>query len=100
MLMFRGYHIIYHSFLFFLFLSNRFMILLDDSERVTVAQSLISRIIPSDSAITFRNIQSGYVILGVLGPSSRQLLQTLTQTSLDDGLFPVNTAKVNTDSFM
>ncbi|KAJ7384995.1 hypothetical protein OS493_018684 [Desmophyllum pertusum] len=72
---------------------NRFMILLDDSERVTVAQSLISRIIPSDSAITFRNIQSGYVILGVLGPSSRQLLQTLTQTSLDDGLFPVNTAK-------
>ncbi|KAL9975914.1 hypothetical protein ACROYT_G013133 [Oculina patagonica] len=72
---------------------NRFTILLDDSERVTVAQSLISRNIPSDSTVTFRNIQSGYVILGVLGPNSRKLLQPLTQTSLDDSQFPVNTAK-------
>ena len=68
--------------------------MLDDSERVTVAQSVISRHIPSDSMITFRNVQSGYVILGVLGPNSRQLLQTLTQTSLDDSQFPVNSAKV------
>ena len=74
--------------------SNRFLLLLDDSERVTVAQSLVSRNIPSGSTITFRNIQSGHVILGVLGPNSRQLLQSLTQTSLDDSQFPVNTAKV------
>ena len=73
---------------------NRFLILLDDSERVTIVQSLLSRNIPSDSTITFRNIQSGYVILGVLGPNSRQLLQSLTQTSLDDSPFPMNTAKV------
>jgi len=72
---------------------NKFLILLDDSERVTIVQSLLSRNIPSGSTITFRNIQSGYVILGVLGPSSRQLLQSLTQTSLDDSQFPVNTAK-------
>ena len=80
---------------FFSFLvSNRFIILLDDLERVTVAQSLISRNIPSDSTITFRNVQSGYVILEVLGPKSRQLLQSLTQTSLDDSQFSVNTSKV------
>lgn len=72
---------------------NKFLLLLDDSERVTIAQSLVSRNIPSGSTITFRNIQSGYVILGVLGPSSRQLLQSLTQTSLDDSQFPVNNAK-------
>ena len=74
--------------------SNRFLLLLDDSERVTIAQSLVSRNTPSGSTITFRNIQSGYVILGVLGPNSRQLLQSLTQTSLDKSQFQVNTAKV------
>lgn len=72
---------------------NRFIILLHDSERVTYAQSLISRTIPDDSAITLRNIQSGNVILGVLGLNSRQLLQTLTQTSLDVNRLPANATK-------
>lgn len=75
--------------------SCRFIILLHDSERVTYAQSLISRTIPDDSAITLRNIQSGNVILGVLGLNSRQLLQTLTQTSLDVNRLPANATKVN-----
>ena len=74
---------------------NRFLILLHDSERVTFAQSLISRNIPADSAITLRNIQSANVILGILGPNSRQLLQSLTQTSMDVNQFPANSAKVN-----
>ena len=79
------------SFSFF----NRFLILLHDSERVTFAQSLISRSIPADSAITLRNIQSTNVILGVLGPNSRELLQSLTQTSMEVNQFPANSAKVN-----
>lgn len=72
---------------------NRFVILLHDSDRVTMAQSLISRNIPADSAITLRNVQSGYVILGVLGPNSRHLLQSMTQTSLDVNQFQANAAK-------
>lgn len=81
----------FFSFFFF----NRFLILLHDSERVTFAQSLISRNIPADSAITLRNIQSANVILGVLGPNSRQLLQSLTQTSMDVNQFPANSTKVD-----
>ena len=69
--------------------------MLDDAERVTVAQSMISRNIPSNSAIRLRDIQSQYAILGVLGPNSTQLLQTLTQTPLKENLFPANLAKVN-----
>lgn len=72
---------------------NRFIIMLDDAERVTVAQSMISRNIPSNSAIRLRDIQSQYAILGVLGPNSTQLLQTLTQTPLKENLFPANLAK-------
>ena len=69
--------------------------MLHDAERTTIAQSLISRNIPADSAITLRNIQSAFAILGVLGPYSQTLLQTLTQTSLDVNDFPENAAKVN-----
>ena len=69
--------------------------LLHDSEHVTVAQSLISRNIPKDSAIRLRNIQSAYVILGVLGPNSRPLLQALTQASLDKTAFPAHYMKVD-----
>lgn len=72
---------------------NRFIIFLHDAERTTIAQSLISRNIPADSAITLRNIQSAFAILAVLGPCSQTLLQTLTQTSLDVNDFPENAAK-------
>ncbi|XP_067053975.1 pyruvate dehydrogenase phosphatase regulatory subunit, mitochondrial-like [Acropora muricata] len=71
----------------------RFLILLHDAESVTFAQSLISKNIPVDSAITLRNIQSGNVILGVLGPNSRHLVQSLTQTSLDAEQFSSNAAQ-------
>lgn len=110
----RYFHILFHAGIVFLLLcllsflwqcllepdpalsfSCRFIILLHDSERVTYAQSLISRTIPDDSAITLRNIQSGNVVLGVLGLNSRQLLQTLTQTSLDVNWLPANATKVN-----
>ena len=64
--------------------------MLDDAERVTAAHSMISHNIPSNSAISLRNIQSQYAILGVLGPNSTQLLQTLTQN-----LFPANIVKVS-----
>lgn len=73
---------------------NRFLILLHDAENVTFAQSLISKNIPADSAITLRNIQSGNVILGVLGPNSHHLVQSLTQTSLDADQFSTNAAQV------
>ncbi|XP_015780112.1 PREDICTED: pyruvate dehydrogenase phosphatase regulatory subunit, mitochondrial-like [Acropora digitifera] len=72
----------------------RFLILLHDAESVTFAQSLISKNIPADSAITLRNIQSGNVILGVLGPNSHHLVQSLTQTSLDADQFSTNAAQV------
>ncbi|XP_074618291.1 pyruvate dehydrogenase phosphatase regulatory subunit, mitochondrial-like isoform X4 [Acropora palmata] len=73
---------------------NRFLILLHDAESVTFAQSLISKNIPVDSAITLRNIQSGNVILGILGPNSHHLVQSLTQTSLDADQFSTNAAQV------
>ena len=69
--------------------------MLDDAERVTAAHSMISHNIPSNSAISLRNIQSQYAILGVLGPNSTQLLQTLTQTPLKENLFPANIVKVS-----
>ncbi|KAK2554794.1 Pyruvate dehydrogenase phosphatase regulatory subunit [Acropora cervicornis] len=72
---------------------NRFLILLHDAESVTFAQSLISKNIPVDSAITLRNIQSGNVILGILGPNSHHLVQSLTQTSLDADQFSTNAAQ-------
>lgn len=73
---------------------NRFLILLHDSESVTFAQSLISRNLPADSAITLQDVQSGNVVLGVLGPNSYQLLQSLTQTSLSEEQLSTNATQL------
>ncbi|XP_031565803.1 pyruvate dehydrogenase phosphatase regulatory subunit, mitochondrial-like isoform X2 [Actinia tenebrosa] len=53
----------------------------------------ISRHIPKNSTLTLRDVQSSYVVLGVLGPKSDQLLQSLTRTPLNKEDYPINTFK-------
>ena len=45
--------------------------------------------------INFRNLQSGYAVLGVLGPKATELLQNLTLTSLSKEDYPIDTVKVS-----
>lgn len=45
--------------------------------------------------VTVTDVTSHYSSLSLIGPASTELLQSLTQTSLDIDDFPVNTIKVD-----
>ena len=78
-----------------LIVSCRYLLLLPTAEHTTLAQTWLTRHIPEYTSIEIRNIQSAYVSLGLLGPMSSQLLQTLTQTPLNESQYPVDSCKVN-----
>ncbi|EDO41600.1 predicted protein [Nematostella vectensis] len=70
---------------------NRYIIMVPTAHTV-LAQNWISRHIPNRSSITLRDIQSGFVVLGVLGPMSAELLQGFTTTDLTSD-YPIDTFK-------
>ena len=54
----------------------------------------LRRHLPAGSAVTVSDVTSSLAVLGVMGPSSRDLLQGLTPTSLADADFPFGTSQV------
>jgi len=53
----------------------------------------ISRHIPGDAHATLTNVTSAYAMLGVMGPSARELLSQLTDADLSNESFPFGTAR-------
>jgi glycine cleavage system T protein len=49
--------------------------------------------IPSDARVSVEDITSAYAVLGVMGPSSRALLQKLTSADLSNAAFPFGTSR-------
>ena len=47
------------------------------------------------SSVSLEDVTSQYCVLALMGPQSRQLLQTLTKSPLDNDSFPFATAQVN-----
>ena len=45
-------------------------------------------------SVQVRNVTSHYSVLGLMGPRSREVLQHLTKTSLDNLTFPYGTSQV------
>ncbi|MBW2409054.1 MAG: GcvT family protein, partial [Deltaproteobacteria bacterium] len=66
---------------------------------VTAAATLIhdydylNRLIPEDARVTLTDLTHGYSMLAVMGPKSRELLQTLTDADLSNEAFPYGTAR-------
>jgi len=53
----------------------------------------INRHIPDGAHAFLTNVTHGYAMLAVMGPKSRDLLQTLTDADLSNEVFPFNTAQ-------
>ena len=53
----------------------------------------IRRRLPADSRATITDVTQAYAMLGVMGPKSRQLLRTLTETDLSNENFAYGTAR-------
>ena len=66
---------------------------------VTAAATLIhdydylNRLIPKDARVTITDVTQGYSMLAIMGPKSRELLQTLTDADLSNEAFPYGTAQ-------
>ncbi len=53
----------------------------------------LSRHIPDDAHAVLTNVSSGMGVISVMGPNSRELLQSLTPNDLSDGAFPFGTSQ-------
>ncbi|RZW14799.1 MAG: hypothetical protein EX260_10580, partial [Desulfobulbaceae bacterium] len=51
----------------------------------------ISRHIPPDADAVLTDVTSGYAVLGVMGPASRELLSRVTTAQLSSAAFPYGT---------
>ena len=66
---------------------------------VTAAATLIhdldyfKRNIPADGNVSVTDVTQGYAMLAIMGPKSRELLQTLTDADLSNAAFPYATAQ-------
>jgi 4-methylaminobutanoate oxidase (formaldehyde-forming) len=66
---------------------------------VTAAATLIhdydylNRLVPEDARATVTDVTQGYSMLAIMGPKSRELLQTLTDADLSNEAFPYGTAR-------
>jgi heterotetrameric sarcosine oxidase gamma subunit len=56
-------------------------------------QDHIRRNLPPNSSATLVDVTSGYAVLGVMGPRSRELLSRLTSADLADEAFPFGTSR-------
>ena len=53
----------------------------------------LERHIPDDAFATLTDVSSGYAVLGIMGPRSRDLLQRLTGEDLSNAAFPFATSR-------
>jgi glycine cleavage system T protein len=54
----------------------------------------LQRHIPNDARAVAFDVTSGYAVLGLMGPRSRELLSQLTDTDVSNGAFPFATSQV------
>ena len=54
----------------------------------------IRRSMPADARASLVDVTSAYAVFGVMGPSSRDLLSTLTDADLSDAAFPFGTSQL------
>jgi glycine cleavage system T protein len=54
----------------------------------------LSRGIPEDARATAVDVSSAYAVLGLMGPKSRELLQSLTDADLSTAVFPFGTSRI------
>ena len=69
---------------------DRFMVVAPTLAQTRTAAWLTDRL-PADATVT--DVTSGYAVLAVMGPRSRELLQRLTQEDLGNDAFPFGTAR-------
>ena len=62
------------------------------SAQATHVPTWLRKNLPSSIAIQDKTGQ--YCVLGLMGPKARELLQVLTQTSLENSAFPYGTGQV------
>ena len=74
-------------------LSNDRFYLIDSITQMTRLLHWISRYSKNYENVTVTNVTSHYSVLSLIGPKSTELLQSLTQTSLDAENFPLHTVK-------
>ena len=67
--------------------AQRFMLITGAAQAVRDA-SWLERHRGEDEFVTLTDVTSGYAVLGVMGPRSRQLLSRLTSADLDNEAFP------------
>ncbi|MFN8192084.1 MAG: FAD-dependent oxidoreductase [Nocardioidaceae bacterium] len=69
--------------------------LLVSSSATTVRdQDWIRRNLPAGSSVTVQDVTGAHAVLGVMGPRSRDLLSTLTDSDLSEDAFPFATSQV------
>lgn len=73
------------------FISCSFLVV-SPSAKATHIKLWITKHVPS--SITVQDRTSSYCTLGLMGPKSREVLQSLTKTSLDNAHFPHSTGQV------
>jgi 4-methylaminobutanoate oxidase (formaldehyde-forming) len=56
-------------------------------------EDYLKRHIPTDARVTITDVTHGYAMLALMGPKSRDLLQTLTNADLSNEAFPYGTAQ-------
>lgn len=71
---------------------DKFMIISSDSMYIQT-HNWLKRNIPADSNVVITDITSGYAMINVQGPKSRELLSRLTSEDLSNQAFPYMTAK-------
>lgn len=54
----------------------------------------LTRGIPDDARAVAVDVSSGYAVLGLMGPKSRELLSTLTDADLSSAAFPFGTSRI------
>ena len=57
-------------------------------------QDWIRRNLPAGSPVTVQDVTGAHAVLGVMGPRSRDLLSTLTDSDLSEDAFPFATSQV------
>lgn len=80
-----------HGQLFIWALSCRYFIVSPSGKGTQVAW-WINKHVPS--SVTVEDKTSSYSVLALMGPKSREILQTVTRTSLSNSSFPYSTAQV------
>jgi len=75
-------------------LNERAFLIVTGAETETKDYNWLERHIPSDAHCVLTNVTSGMGVLSIMGPHSREFLQSLTPADLSHAAFPFGTSRV------